>query len=763
MPLYDLDGNDLDPANSSIFMSPNWQGAFSALSALGDMAMPSRLPVPTGAVLAKAVGAYGQGGQSAYANQISAAQARMLQQQLQGMKRMQDTLYGGGSGSNASPSRMAMPSAPVSAPMPAAGPGNAMPMAPFSPEARARFAQQVAALPQNQPASAGAAPPSSATAAAPGAPAQTGGAPIVDPSVAARLAMIGAAYGDKNYGSWLDFAKAAPGYQYTQNGTQRFVQGGPADPAQVANLKWAEVPPALAQKGYRYNADGSMGFVPGSEADPAVIGAQANVKDQNTTKEVRAGTALVKNGTMTYEQPVLTEGTDAQGVPYREFRYPSGITVRSGPNGSTVASGVSGSAGAPTGAPPANGGAAAQPSAPSAPSAGRFAPIVQQAEQDYGLPSGFLGKLLDDEGSGSNAVSPKGATGIGQFMPDTAKQYNIDPTKPTDSIVGMARFGRDLLQRYGGNQVLAAAAYNWGPTNVDAWLKSGADPSRLPAETQRYVQRFLPQQNAPQAPAASPAPNAAAAPNGVPGAPTAAPSVNGVNEQGLQRWQTGLSPMAESAAKERGTSLEKYGAGLQDDAENAVRNNFLVDQMRRESQSWGMGKFADVEGEARAYLQGFARNFGISTPQLDQKVADFQTFNKNAMEMSREVVRATSSRAAFQEMKMIQEALPQSEMSQPAFSQIADQLQGVNDFEIAKQAAADRWRARQGGDGTLAGFETDWNKNIGPAAFLVHRMQPTDLQAMAANLQKTPDGRAALAHIKTQMQYADASGLFGAQ
>ena len=245
------------------------------------------------------------------------------------------------------------------------------------------------------------------------------------------------------------------------------------------------------------------------------------------------------------------------------------------------------------------------------------------------------------------------------------------------------------------------------------------------------------------------------------GAAPAAPSSAGVNDQGLPRVSTGLNPMQHAAATKRGTELEDYGSQLQNDAAGATQGNFLVDQLRRESQSWSMGKFADIEGDARAYLQGFRQLFNLpADPSLDQKLGDFQAFRKNGMELTRQAVRATSSRAAFQEMQMIQSALPQPMMSDNGFGQIADQLQGVNDYKVVKARASDAWRARPGGDGTLAGFESNWNQNITPAAFLVHRMSPQDWQATAANLQKTPTGRAYLSRVVSELQYGQRAGLF---
>jgi len=65
------------------------------------------------------------------------------------------------------------------------------------------------------------------------------------------------------------------------------------------------------------------------------------------------------------------------------------------------------------------------------------------------------------------AVSPKGARGLMQLMPATARQYGVtDAFDPLQNIRGGARYLRDLLDLFGGNVELALAAYNAGPKSV---------------------------------------------------------------------------------------------------------------------------------------------------------------------------------------------------------------------------------------------------------------------------------------------------------
>jgi len=85
------------------------------------------------------------------------------------------------------------------------------------------------------------------------------------------------------------------------------------------------------------------------------------------------------------------------------------------------------------------------------------------------------------------AVSSKGALGLMQLMPATARMHGVrDVFTPEDNIEGGVRHLRMLLDRYAGNVVLAVAAYNAGSTRVD----SAGHVPMIP-ETREYVARVI--------------------------------------------------------------------------------------------------------------------------------------------------------------------------------------------------------------------------------------------------------------------------------
>lgn len=89
-----------------------------------------------------------------------------------------------------------------------------------------------------------------------------------------------------------------------------------------------------------------------------------------------------------------------------------------------------------------------------------------------------------------NAVSPKGAIGQMQLMPETAKDLGVDPHDPAQNIEGGTRHLTTLIDRYHGNQVLGLMAYNWGSRHVDDWIKNGMRGG-VPKETRDYVHAIL--------------------------------------------------------------------------------------------------------------------------------------------------------------------------------------------------------------------------------------------------------------------------------
>jgi len=119
-------------------------------------------------------------------------------------------------------------------------------------------------------------------------------------------------------------------------------------------------------------------------------------------------------------------------------------------------------------------------------SASEICRVVGQAASDNGLPLDFFTRLIWQESRfNPEAISPKGAQGIAQFMPGTASGRGLaNPFEPVQALREAASYLRELRTTFRGSLGLAAAAYNAGPGRVETWL---AGRGGLPGETRAYV------------------------------------------------------------------------------------------------------------------------------------------------------------------------------------------------------------------------------------------------------------------------------------
>jgi hypothetical protein len=113
---------------------------------------------------------------------------------------------------------------------------------------------------------------------------------------------------------------------------------------------------------------------------------------------------------------------------------------------------------------------------------------IVSAARANDLPIPFFANLIWQESNfRSSTVSPAGAQGIAQFMPQTAREFGlVNPFEPIQALFTAGKFLRQLASQF-GNLGLAAAAYNAGPKRVADWLGRRAS---LPGETRDYVRKI---------------------------------------------------------------------------------------------------------------------------------------------------------------------------------------------------------------------------------------------------------------------------------
>lgn len=111
---------------------------------------------------------------------------------------------------------------------------------------------------------------------------------------------------------------------------------------------------------------------------------------------------------------------------------------------------------------------------------GKYSKEINEAAKKYGLDPNLIASVIDVENEpwNPNLSSPKGAMGLMQLMPATAKSYGVtNPFDPGQNIEGGAHLLSDLLKQYKGDQRKALAAYNGGTRGI-------LDPLM---ETQNYI------------------------------------------------------------------------------------------------------------------------------------------------------------------------------------------------------------------------------------------------------------------------------------
>lgn len=117
-----------------------------------------------------------------------------------------------------------------------------------------------------------------------------------------------------------------------------------------------------------------------------------------------------------------------------------------------------------------------------------FEGLIGAASQVFGVDSNLIKAVIKKESEfNPSAVSPKGAVGLMQLMPETAELLGVDdPYNPAKNVYGGTKYLKQMIDRYGGNVEKALAAYNAGPTTVD---RAGGIPEI--DETKNYVEGVL--------------------------------------------------------------------------------------------------------------------------------------------------------------------------------------------------------------------------------------------------------------------------------
>ena len=117
-----------------------------------------------------------------------------------------------------------------------------------------------------------------------------------------------------------------------------------------------------------------------------------------------------------------------------------------------------------------------------------YDPIIRAASKRYNIDPNLIKAVIFAESSAkAHAVSGKGARGLMQLMPRTARSLGVsDLSHPGQNIDAGTRYLKQMMDKYDGNIKLALAAYNAGPGTVSRY--QGIPPYR---ETRQYIQKVM--------------------------------------------------------------------------------------------------------------------------------------------------------------------------------------------------------------------------------------------------------------------------------
>jgi soluble lytic murein transglycosylase-like protein len=112
--------------------------------------------------------------------------------------------------------------------------------------------------------------------------------------------------------------------------------------------------------------------------------------------------------------------------------------------------------------------------------------VINEASEKYKVNSDLIRSVIRAESNfNPDATSSKGAMGLMQLMPETAKDLGVErPYDISENVMGGTNYLKTLLDRYEGNIDLALAAYNWGMGNLER------NPENLPRETRDYIAKI---------------------------------------------------------------------------------------------------------------------------------------------------------------------------------------------------------------------------------------------------------------------------------
>ncbi|KVP11960.1 hypothetical protein WJ85_17155 [Burkholderia ubonensis] len=346
--------------------------------------------------------------------------------------------------------------------------------------------------------------------------------------------------------------------------------------------------------------------------------------------------------------------------------------------------------------------------------AGNPLPITSRtaAATQAGANSPASAAIVQTESGGNpNAISPKGAVGAWQVMPNTKTDpgFGVRPAA-NNSPAELNRVGHDyynaMVDRY-GSPTIGAIAYNMGPGATDAWLKKGARFEDLPAETRNYVGKV----------------STLTALNGGAGAPAPASPMYAAAPMGAQAG-------ANTGATAQQNELSKKWTDLNTQNQQAQTTISYLQNIKTLAPKANLGQTADKLAYANSLL-AFAGS---------EKAQDITTANNLLDKYSNQIVARLGQGGLGTDAAraIVESAYPGRHMNQPAIDEAVDNLVGANQMVQAKaRLLAPLRTANDAGGYTKA--ELTFDQNADPRIFQYANIADPAKRAMFAKQLQAQD------------------------
>ena len=213
----------------------------------------------------------------------------------------------------------------------------------------------------------------------------------------------------------------------------------------------------------------------------------------------------------------------------------------------------------------------------------------------------------------------------------------------------------------------------------------------------------------------------------------------------------GQSTGEKAAQEENEKILAAEGGKLRESANLAVDTNYNLQNMLKAANTLPTGKYTDFRMGVKASLQGILPDSMTSEKDLSN-ITDYQEFKKYSIKLGFDQARKMGARESTQIVEMSISSNPNPELVKPAIVALGHGLIAQNDYVIAKAKAQDQWQ--KANNGTLQGFNSDWQSKADPRAFAVKYMTPAE-QAKAFGQMSVTDKKTILNSL-TQLRASGA-------